>query len=57
MIQAVPEPVREKIVKQIPVGRFAEPSEIARAVSFLADENSSYITGTDLSVNGGYHIG
>lgn len=57
MIQAVPEPVREKIVKQIPVGRFAEPDEIARAVAFLADSNSSYITGTDLSVNGGYHIG
>ena len=57
MIQAVPEPVREKIVKQIPVGRFAEPEEIARAVAFLADSNSSYITGTDLSVNGGYHIG
>lgn len=57
MIQAVPEPVREKIVKQIPVGRFAEPEEIARAVGFLASANSSYITGTDLSVNGGYHIG
>lgn len=57
MIQAVPEPVRDKIVKQIPVGRFAEPSEIARAVSFLADKDSGYITGTDLSVNGGYHIG
>ena len=57
MIQAVPEPVREKIVKQIPVGRFAEPEEIARAVSFLASTDSGYITGTDLSVNGGYHIG
>lgn len=57
MIQAVPEAVREKIVKQIPVGRFAEPEEIARAVSFLASPDSGYITGTDLSVNGGYHIG
>lgn len=57
MIEAVPEKVREKIVKQIPVGRFAEPEEIARAVSFLANANSGYITGTDLSVNGGYHIG
>lgn len=57
MIQAVPEAVREKIVKQIPVGRFAEPEEIARAVSFLADNGSGYITGIDLSVNGGYHIG
>ncbi|ASJ72609.1 acetoacetyl-CoA reductase [Granulosicoccus antarcticus] len=57
MIQAVPEAVRAKIVKQIPVGRFAEPEEIARAVSFLANTDSGYITGTDLSVNGGYHIG
>lgn len=57
MIQAVPEKVRDKIVQQIPVGRFAEPEEIARAVSFLASADSGYITGTDLSVNGGYHIG
>jgi len=57
MIEAVPEKVREKIIRQIPVGRFAEPEEIARAVSFLADVGSGYITGTDLSVNGGYHIG
>ncbi|PID60113.1 MAG: beta-ketoacyl-ACP reductase [Gammaproteobacteria bacterium] len=57
MIQAVPEKVREKIVKQIPVGRFATPEEIASAVSFLARRDSAYITGTDLSVNGGYHIG
>jgi acetoacetyl-CoA reductase len=57
MIQAVPEKVRKKIVSQIPVGRFAEPEEIALAVSFLASNNSGYITGTDLSVNGGYHIG
>ena len=57
MIEAVPEPVRDKIVKQIPVGRFAEPSEIARTVSFLASADSGYITGTDVSVNGGYHIG
>ena len=57
MIEAVPEKVREKIVKQIPVGRFAEPEEIARVVSFLASSDSGYITGTDMSVNGGYHIG
>ena len=57
MIQAVPEKVRQKIIKQIPVGRFAEPEEIARVVSFLADRASGYITGTDMSVNGGFHIG
>jgi len=57
MIQAVPEKVREKIIKQIPVGRFAEPEEIARVVAFLAQKESAYITGTDMSVNGGFHIG
>lgn len=57
MIQAVPEKVREKIVGEIPVGRFADPSEIARTVAFLAHVDSGYITGTDVSVNGGYHIG
>jgi len=41
----------------MPVGRFAEPGEIARAVSFLASRDSAYITGTDLSVNGGFHMG
>ena len=57
MIQAVPEKVRDKIIGEIPVGRFAEPSEIARTVGFLAHRDSGYITGTDVSVNGGYHIG
>lgn len=56
MIAAVPEKVRDKIIKQIPVGRFAEPEEIARAVSFLANKDSGYITGADLSINGGFHI-
>lgn len=56
MIETVPEAVRAKIIKQIPVGRFAMPEEIAHAVSFLASSDSGYITGIDLSVNGGYHI-
>ncbi len=57
MIEAIPEKVRSKIVQQIPVGRFAKPIEIAKAIAFLADPDSGYITGTDLSVNGGFHIG
>lgn len=56
MIEAIPEKVREKLIKEIPVGRCAETFEIARAVAFLAHKDSGYITGTDLSVNGGYHI-
>lgn len=57
MIEAVPEKVRSKIIQQIPVGRFAEPIEIAKSIAFLASKDSGYITGTDLSVNGGFHIG
>ena len=53
MVMAVPEEVRNGIIAKIPIGRLAEPAEIAHAVSFLAAENSGYITGSDLSVNGG----
>jgi len=56
MIEAVPDKVKTKLISEIPVGRFADPVEIARAVGFLASRDSGYITGTDLSVNGGYHI-
>lgn len=53
MAMAVPEDVRKGITDKIPVGRFAEPSEIAHAVAFLASDESGYITGSDLSINGG----
>ncbi|MFM1892467.1 MAG: hypothetical protein RLZ44_1544 [Pseudomonadota bacterium] len=56
MINAVPEDIREGIRKAIPVQRFGKPSEIARAVVFLADEESGFITGTDLSINGGQYM-
>ena len=38
---------------RIPMGRFAEPAEIAQAVLFLASDEASYITGSDLVVDGG----
>lgn len=56
MVQTIPEPIREKILQQIPVGRIAQPSEIARVVDFLAAEGSGYITGAMLPVNGGLFI-
>jgi acetoacetyl-CoA reductase len=56
MVMAIREDVRQKIVSEIPAGRLAMPEEVADAVAFLASENAGYITGTNLSVNGGLHM-
>ena len=56
MVMAIREDVRQQIVAQIPAGRLAMPSEVADAVAFLASDKASYITGTNLSVNGGLHM-
>ncbi|MGB3739290.1 MAG: acetoacetyl-CoA reductase [Pontixanthobacter sp.] len=56
MVAAVPEPVLEKIVAQIPVGRLGQAEEIARAVSFLCAEDAGFVTGSTMSVNGGQHM-
>ena len=42
--------------KDIPIGRLAKPSEIAKAVFFLANENNTYITGQELVVDGGLSV-
>lgn len=55
MVMSVPEAVREQILAQIPVKRFGQPEEIARAVVFLAAPESSFITGSNLSINGGQY--
>ncbi len=53
MTSAIREDVRLAIVAQIPAGRMGMPEEVADSVAFLASEKSAYITGTNLSVNGG----
>jgi acetoacetyl-CoA reductase len=57
MVMAVPEEVREKIAAQIPVGRLGTPDEIAYAVSFFLPEEAAWITGANLSANGGHYMG
>ena len=56
MTAAVPAAVMEKVVARIPVGRLGEPGEVARVVEFLADPESSYITGQVYAVNGGLYM-
>ncbi|MBI4005416.1 MAG: acetoacetyl-CoA reductase [Gammaproteobacteria bacterium] len=57
MVEAIPEHIKNNIIAKIPVGRLAKPAEIADAVAFLAAENSSYITGSEISINGGLYMG
>lgn len=56
MVAAVPEPVLEKIVAKIPVGRLGKADEIARGVAFLCSESAGFVTGSTLSINGGQHM-
>jgi NAD(P)-dependent dehydrogenase (short-subunit alcohol dehydrogenase family) len=56
MSEAIPEKVVERIKSTIPVGRFAEPDEIARVVHFVAADASGYITGQVWGINGGSHM-
>ena len=56
MVASVPEDVRERIRVQIPLRRFGKPEEVAKAVVFLASEDTGYITGHVLSVNGGMYM-
>jgi len=56
MVAAVPEPVLEKIVARIPIGRLGHADEIARAVAFLTSEDAGFVTGSTMSINGGQHM-
>ncbi|WP_435332622.1 3-oxoacyl-[acyl-carrier-protein] reductase [Haloarchaeobius sp. TZWWS8] len=56
MLEAVPDKVKDRIVSQIPLGRFAEVEDIAALCGFLASKQSSYITGEVIDVNGGMDL-
>ena len=49
-------PGTDKIVEQIPLRRLGTPEEVAKAIYFLCSEQSSYVTGAELHVNGGQHV-
>jgi acetoacetyl-CoA reductase len=56
LVMAMRPEVRERIVASIPMGRLARPDEVAAVVAFLAAEEAGYITGANISVNGGMHM-
>ena len=55
MTDSLSEDVKQKMLGQIPLGRFGSPEDVAAAVSFLASPAASYITGTTIHVNGGMY--
>jgi 3-oxoacyl-[acyl-carrier protein] reductase len=56
MTEALPEKAKEELKKLIPMERLGKPEDVAEAVLFLISEESSYITGQVLNVNGGIYM-
>jgi 3-oxoacyl-[acyl-carrier protein] reductase len=57
MTEAIPEKVMENIIAGIPLARFADPGEISGVHAFLASDDSSFITGQVIFVDGGASVG
>ena len=53
MVESIPEKVRQRLLDQIPLKRFGKAEEVARAVVYLVSSDGDYITGEELSMNGG----
>jgi len=56
ILKTVPQDLLDKFAKQTMLGRLGQPEEIAKSILFLASDDASYITGHNLSVNGGMRI-
>ncbi len=56
MTKVLKEDVKEEMLKNIPLGYFAKPEDVANLVSFLASEKSDYITGQVIQIDGGMNI-
>lgn len=55
-MDTVPEKVAQKILPDIPVGRWGKPEDITGAINYLASDSASYITGQTININGGYFM-
>jgi acetoacetyl-CoA reductase len=57
MVTAIPAEILEaKILPQIPVGRLGKPEEVAGLIVYLASNEAAFITGANISINGGQHM-
>ncbi len=56
MVRAIKPEVLAAIIDQIPMGRLALPEEVAGLIAYLASEEAGYITGANISINGGLHM-
>ena len=56
MLHAVPDNVMEKFIAAIPLGRLAEPEEVASVTAFLSSDDSSFVTGECIVVSGGSYM-
>jgi acetoacetyl-CoA reductase len=51
-----PEVLQQRILPEIPLGRLGEPAEVAELISYLCSERACFVTGANLSINGGQHM-
>jgi acetoacetyl-CoA reductase len=56
MVKSIRKDVLDKLVAGIPIGRLAQPAEIAALVAFLTSEEAGYITGANIAINGGMYM-
>jgi 3-oxoacyl-[acyl-carrier protein] reductase len=56
MVRAVRDDVQDRLRERIPLGRFADPEEVAHLVGYLASPRSGYMTGETLNLNGGSNL-
>jgi acetoacetyl-CoA reductase len=57
MVTAIPQEILDsKILPQIPIGRLGKPEEIAGLVAYLASDEAAFVTGANISINGGQHM-